>query len=63
MISILVSLIVVIIVLGLVYWLLTLLPIPQPFHNIIIVLFVLIAILVVVGDLLPIGGIGHLPWR
>jgi hypothetical protein len=43
----LVSLVVAIVVLSLVYWLLTLLPLPAPFHQILLVIFVLIAILMV----------------
>jgi hypothetical protein len=41
----LISLIVVVIVVALVYWMATLLPIPQPFKNIVLVLVILLAIL------------------
>lgn len=49
MISLLVTLIVFCIVAGLVYWLLTMLPLPDPFKTIIIVAFILILILVLLG--------------
>ena len=49
MISLLITLIVFCIVAGLVYWLLTLLPLPDPFKTIIIVAFILILILVLLG--------------
>lgn len=44
-----ISLLVTIVVLGLVYWLLTLLPLPDPFGVILKVVFVLIAIWVILG--------------
>lgn len=40
----LVSLVVAIVVLALVYWLITLLPLPEPFPKIILVVFILVAI-------------------
>lgn len=49
MISLLVTLIVFCIVAGLIYWLLTMLPLPDPFKTIIIVAFILILILVLLG--------------
>ena len=55
MISLLVTLIVFCIVGGLLYWLVTLLPLPEPFKTIIIVCVVLIFILVLLGFLF--GGI------
>jgi hypothetical protein len=41
----LLELLIAVIVMGLLYWLVTLLPIPQPFKNIAIVIIVLICIL------------------
>lgn len=38
------------IVLGLIYWLLTMLPIPEPFKKFVLVLFILICILVLLGS-------------
>lgn len=45
------SLLVTIIILGLLYYCVTLLPLPEPFHKIAIVIFILIAILWLVGYL------------
>lgn len=59
MISALVSLIIFIIVLGLVFWLVRMLPIPQPFLNILIVLIVLVALIVLVDSM---GFVGHGAW-
>lgn len=60
MISLLITLIVFCIVAGLVYYLLTLLPLPDPFKTIIICAFILILILVILGYFF--GGI-DLPLR
>ena len=56
MISLLISLIVLCLIVGIVFWLLTLLPIPQPFLNVIKVCIVLIVLLYVIGML---GGYVH----
>ena len=45
MIALLVNLLVLALVLGLIYWMLTLLPVPQPFKNVVIVIFILISII------------------
>ena len=45
----LISLLVAVIVAGLIYYLLTLLPIPQPFKNIVMVLFIIIVIIWLLG--------------
>lgn len=45
----LISLLVAVIVLGLVYWLVMMLPIPDPFRKIAQVIFIIIAIFVVLG--------------
>ena len=45
----LISLLVLIIVFGLIYYVLTLLPLPQPFKNIAVVVLVLILILILLG--------------
>jgi len=42
-------LLVVIIVLGLIYWLITMLPLPAPFKTIAIVIFIIICILVLLS--------------
>jgi cation transporter-like permease len=49
LISLLISLIVLCLVVGVVFWLLTLLPVPQPFLNIIKVCIVLIVLLYVLS--------------
>lgn len=54
------SLIVAIVVLGLLYWLITLLPIPNPFKQVVLVIFVLILILVVLSSFGFIGTIGSI---
>ena len=58
------SLLVIVIVLGLIYWLITMLPIPAPFKTVAIVIFIIICILVLLN---MIGifdtGIGHLRIR
>jgi hypothetical protein len=56
MISLLISLIVLCIVVGIVFWLLTLLPVPQPFANIIKVVIVLICLIWLLSML---GGAVH----
>ena len=49
MISLLISLIVVCLVVGVVFWLLTLLPVPQPFLNVIKVCVVLIFLIYILS--------------
>ena len=49
--------IIVLIVLGLLYWLATLIPLPVPFPRIIQVIFVIIAALYLISVLLPLSGI------
>lgn len=51
------SLIVYLIILGLVYWLVSLLPLPEPFGNIINVLFIILVILLLVYALLGVPGV------
>ncbi len=60
-----ISLIVTIIVLGLVYWLCTLLPLPDPFGVILKVVFVLIAIWLVLGAVGVVSSpsLGHVNLR
>lgn len=64
MLALLINLIVILLVLGVVWWIITLLPLPAPFPLIIQVVFVLIALIVVVDLLLGISGSrGGLLWR
>ena len=47
--GILISLLILVIVAGIVYWIVTLLPLPQPFKNIVIVILLLILLLWILG--------------
>lgn len=58
MISLLISLLVVAVFVSIFFWLLTMLPIPQPFLNIIKVILVLIALVYLLG-MLPGLGYAH----
>jgi heme A synthase len=55
LVGLLVNLIIWAIVLGLVWWLLSMLPIPPPFQRFIQVLFILICILVLLGSVGVLG--------
>lgn len=65
MISLLINLIILVIIAGLIYWIVTLLPIPQPFKNVAIVLVLLIFLVVLLSWLTGYAGppfrIGALP--
>jgi len=64
MLGLLISLIIIVLVLGVAWWIISLIPLPSPFHLIIQVVFVIIALIVVVDLLLGIsGGGGRLIWR
>lgn len=54
----LISLLVAVLVLGLIYWLITLLPIPDPFKKIVLVIFIIICIIM----LLNMFGFIGTPW-
>ena len=56
MVSVIVTLIVYLAILGLLYWLVGMLPIPAPFGQIIMVLFVILAIVVVLSAFGIISG-------
>jgi len=58
MLILLVHVIIVLVVLGLIYWLVMMLPIPDPFKKIIQVVFVIIAVLYCLSLLLPLAGVG-----
>jgi hypothetical protein len=55
----LISLLVAVLVLGLIYWLITLLPIPDPFKKIVLVVFIIICIIWVLNMF---GMLGSGPW-
>ena len=63
MIVLLLHVVIVLVVLGLLYWLATLLPLPAPCPKIIQVVFVIIAVLYVLTVLLPFAGISGPPLR
>lgn len=54
----LISLLIFIIIFGLLYWCVTLLPIPQPFRNVALVILILICIIVLLNSL---GVVGSAP--
>ena len=59
--SIIITLIVYLIVLGLLYWLVSLIPLPDPFGQIVRVLFIILAVLVVLSAFGFIsGGLPHI---
>jgi hypothetical protein len=53
------SLLVMVIVLGLIYWLITMLPLPPPFKNIALVIIVVICLIYLLGILF--GGFAPFP--
>lgn len=61
MIGTLVSLIVVLVVFGLLFWLVSLLPLPGPWKQVVQVLSIIILILLVASYFLGWGGMGSLP--
>lgn len=65
MLSMLISLLIILMVLGVAWWVITLLPLPHPFPIIIQVVFVIIALIVVIDLLRGVTGDGgHVPlWR
>ena len=58
MIGLLISLLVLALVVGIIFWLLTMLPIPQPFMNVLKVIIVLICLIYFIG-MLPNVGYSH----
>jgi hypothetical protein len=63
MLPLLINLLIIMLVLGVAWWIITLLPLPHPFPLIVRVVFVVIALIVVVDLLLGISGGGRLIWR
>lgn len=61
MIGTLVSLLVVLVVFGLLFWLVSLLPLPGPWKQVVQVLSIIILILLVASYFLGWGGMGNLP--
>ncbi len=58
MIGLLISLLILVLVVSVIFWLLSMLPVPQPFLNIIKVVIVLIALIYLLG-MLPGVGYAH----
>jgi hypothetical protein len=56
MISLLISLLILVLVISIIFWVLTMIPIPQPFANIVKVILVLICLIYLLG-MLP--GVGY----
>lgn len=59
MISVLVSLLIAVLVLGVIYWIITLIPLPEPFHRIAQVILAIIFLIWLVYLLLPLAGRPH----
>ena len=60
--STLISLLILVIVLGFIYWVITLIPLPPPFQTIAMIVFALIAIMMLLDHLgvVPIDGLPRL---
>lgn len=64
MIGLLINLLIVALILGVAWWILTLIPLPPPFDLIVKVVFVLIALIVLIDLLVGLGGMTWRPvWR
>lgn len=64
MIGFLIQLIIIILVLGLIYWAIGMLPIPEPFKRVAMVAMIVILVLYIIGALLPLaGGWPQLNWH
>ena len=45
------------VIVGLIYWILTFIPMPAPFQQILRVIFIVIAVIIVLAFLLPLAGL------
>lgn len=61
MLSLLITLLVVVIVLGLAWWIISMIPLPEPARQIVTVVFVVIAALILIWLLLSIPGVAPHP--
>ena len=59
----LIQLLVFALVAGLIYWLLTMLPIPDPFKKVVLIIFIVICVIYLLGFLVPLGSWGPWPAR
>lgn len=57
MLSLLISLIVICLIVGVLIWCVRMLPIPAPFNNVVVVLIVLCALVWLVGSIGGLGGV------
>jgi ethanolamine transporter EutH len=62
MISFLITLLVVVIILGLIYWVTTQIPLPHPFGRIVQVVIVVVGVLIIVMMLLGLIGYAPVPY-
>lgn len=62
LISLLINLIIIMLVLGVAWWIISIIPLPPPFAMIAQVILVLIALILLIDLLLGVGG-WHLLWR
>jgi VIT1/CCC1 family predicted Fe2+/Mn2+ transporter len=60
MISVLVSLLIAVLVLGIIYWIVTLFPLAEPFRRIALAILALIFLIWLVYLLLPVAGRSHI---
>lgn len=64
MIGLLINLLIVALILGVAWWILSLIPLPPPFGMVVQVVFVIICLIVVISLLASLGGVGWQPlWR
>lgn len=61
MINLLVQLLIFAIIAGLIYWVLTVLPLPAPFGRIVQVVFLVICVIILLYMLLPLLGVSAYP--
>jgi hypothetical protein len=62
MVGLLINLVILVLILGVVWWIITLFPLPEPFPLIIRVVFVLILVLILIDVLTGFAGVGWRPW-
>ena len=59
MISLLISILILLLFAGILYYIVTLLPLPAPFKNIALIILLLIVLLVLLMKLLPLVGVSY----
>jgi len=64
MIGLLVNLLILVLILGVVWWVISLFPLPEPFPRVVQVIFVVIVLLILIDFLTGVAGVGWQPlWR